>query len=235
MKREIFFSLALHLAIVAAAVVSSPFDAKKAFDYDDVIRVRAVAMPDFSPPAAAEPVAIEPLAVPQAMPEEVPEIPIDDPKSVVEPKQVEKPKPKPEKKPAQQAPAKTEGNASAGAGDGKKEIDVSGSGPGSPFGSATIDNASFDYPYWFTQAFNKIAANFRNTVVIDGTVICIVYFQVIRSGRLVKVEVEQSSGIPAFDNVCVAAIERSAPFPPLPKEFRDEIIGISVPFTNTLR
>ncbi len=234
MKREIVLSLALHIAILGAAVFSSPFDAKKAFDYDDVIRVRAVAMPDFAP-ATAEPVAIEPLAVPQAMPEEAPEIPIDDPKTVVEPKKVDKPKPKPkqEAKPAQQKPAQTNGGSSGG--NGKKEIEVSGSGAGSPFGSATIDNASFDYPYWFTQAFNKIAGNFRNTVVIDGSVICVVYFQVIRSGRLVKVEVEQSSGIPAFDNVCVAAIERSAPFPPLPKEFLDEIIGISVPFTNNLR
>lgn len=232
MKREILLSLTLHLVVIAFAVLSSPFDTTRAFDYDDVIRVKAVALPDFTP-AAGQPVATEPVAIPQALAEDVPEIPIDDPTTVNEPKQVEKPKPKPaEPKPktndTQTAPA---GNGEGG----KKEVEVAGSGPGSPFASATVDNASFDYPYWFTQTFNKIASNFRNTVVIDGRVVCIVYFQVIRSGRLTELKVEQSSGIPAFDQVCLAAVERSAPFPPLPREFREEIIGISVPFTNSSR
>ena len=226
MKREILFSLALHLLIFVFAVFSSPFSTATRFDYDDIIRIRAVSLPDFSP-APAEVIPDEPIAIPEAIPEDTPEIPIDDPTVIDEPAKIDKPKPKPQKKPDQ-----TEANAASGAENGKKEIDVAGSGVGSPFASATIDNASFDYPYWFTQTFNKIAGNFRNTVVIDGRVVCVVYFQVIRSGRLVIVEVEQSSGIPAFDKDCVSAIERSAPFPPLPKEFRDEIIGISVPFTN---
>ena len=42
-------------------------------------------------------------------------------------------------------------------------------------------------------------------------------------------KIKQSSGIDAVDRDCIAAIERSAPFPPLPREFRDEIIGITVP------
>jgi protein TonB len=167
------------------------------------------------------------------MADDLPEIPIDDPTSVDRPKEVEKPKPKPKQETPPTRPS-DKPQSGGGAGD-KKEIDVSGSGAGSPFATATIDNASFDYPYWFTQAFNKIAGNFRNTVVIDGSVVCIVYFQVIRSGRLVEVKVEQSSGVPAFDKVCVSAVERSAPFPPLPREFLDEIIGISVPFTNRSR
>ncbi len=231
MKREILFSLALHLLIFAFAVFSSPFSAATRFDYDDVIRIRAVSMPDFAP-AQAEPMPAEPVAIPEAVAEETPEIPIDDPTTIDEPAKIDKPKPKPEKKPEKAKPVQTDTKATSGAGNGKKEIDVASSGAGSPFASATIDNASFDYPYWFTQTFNKIAGNFRNTVVIDGRVVCVVYFQVIRSGRLMIVEVEQSSGIPAFDRDCLSAIERSAPFPPLPKEFRDEIIGISVPFTN---
>jgi TonB family protein len=227
MKREILLSLALHVVVFAMVVVSSPFDTTKQFNYDDVIRVRAVSLPEFSPPAA------EPVSVPQAIEEETPEIPIEDPTTVDKPKEIKKPKPKP--KPVETNNTGTAETANKSAGNGQKEVDVSGAGPGSPFGSATIDNASFDYPYWFTQAFNKIASNFRNTVVIDGRVICVVYFQVIRSGRLVESRVESSSGILAFDNACVAAIEQSAPFPPLPREFREEIIGITVPFTNTSR
>jgi TonB family protein len=66
----------------------------------------------------------------------------------------------------------------------------------------------------------------------DARLVCKVYFQVIRSGRVVQVEVLESSGIPAFDNACKAAVERAAPFPPLDREFAEEVIGITVPFTN---
>ena len=78
-------------------------------------------------------------------------------------------------------------------------------------------------------SINKIASNFRRTVAIDGTVICVVHFQVIKSGRVIDLEIVQSSGFDAVDRDCLAAIERSKPFPPLPKEFRDEIIGITLP------
>jgi len=238
MKRDIFLSLVLHVMVVLATVISSPFDYKKPFDYDQVIRIRAVAMPDFAPASGpvAEDVPIEPVSIPQAMEDDIPEIPIDKPTTVDKPKEIKKPadKPKPQKEPAQQKPkpqteTKTgiEATAGNGTGQGDKEI---ATGSGSPFGGATIDNASFDYPYWFTQAFNKIAGNWRQTVVIDGTAVCVIYFQVIRSGRLVETQIKESSGIPAFDQICLSAVERSAPFPPLPREFKDEIIGITLPF-----
>ena len=218
MKREILFSLALHLAIVAATVVSAPFEIKTSRTYDEIIHVSLTSLPEIAP---AEP---EPIAIPQALSDVLPEISIDDPTTAKE--AVVKPKKEKDKKPQ----PKTTGHvASQG---NEKEIESSATGSGSPFQGATIDNVSFDYPYWFTQAFNKIAGNWRNPVLYEGTLVCAVYFQVIRSGRVVELRVETSSGIPAFDNACLLAIERSAPFPPLPREFRDEIIGITVPFKN---
>jgi TonB family protein len=53
---------------------------------------------------------------------------------------------------------------------------------------------------------------------------------VIRSGRVIEARVEQGSGIDLFDQACVASIQRSNPFPPLPANFADEIIGITIPF-----
>ncbi len=70
----------------------------------------------------------------------------------------------------------------------------------------------------------------RNPVSTDATITCTVYFQVIKSGRLINVEVVESSGIAIFDEACVRAIKRSAPFPNLPHDFVDEIIGITIPF-----
>lgn len=219
MKREILFSLALHLAIVAATVVSAPFEIKKSRTYDEIIRVSLISLPSTIPSQAPEPIAIPP-----ALSDVLPEIPIDDPTTTKE--AIVKPKKEKDKKPH----PKTIGQV-ASEGNGK-EIESPATGSGSPFQGATIDNVSFNYPYWFTQAFNKIAGNWRNPVLYEGTLVCAVYFQVIRSGRVVKLDVDTPSGIPAFDNACLLAIERSAPFPPLPREFRDEIIGITVPFKN---
>ena len=219
MKRELILSLLLHLTVVFLAFLSSPFDVRNTTLYDDVIRIRAVALPDFSP-AAPVTEQVEPVTIPEAIPDEPTEIPIDDPTSVDEPKEIEKPRSRPA----------TEEQPPASPTEGQTEIDAAGTGTGSPFAGATIDNANFEYPYWFTQAFNKIASSWRNTVVYDGSLVCVVYFQVIRSGRIIDIRIESSSGIIAFDETCLAAIERSAPFPPLPRDFRDEIIGITLPF-----
>ena len=218
MKREILFSLALHLAIVAATVVSAPFEIKKKRSYDEIIRVSLTSLPPTIPSQPPEPIAI-----PQPLSELLPEIPLDDPTTAK--KAIVKQKKKNDKPPTRKTGRLTsEGD--------KKEIESPSTGGGSPFQGATIDNASFDYPYWFTQAFNKIAGNWRNPVPYEGTLVCAVYFQVIRSGRVVELSVETSSRVPAFDNACLLAIDRSAPFPPLPREFRDEIIGITVPFKS---
>jgi protein TonB len=221
MTRDVLYSLALHLAIVTATVVSAPFEIKKKRSYDEIIRVSLTSLPPTIPSQAPEPIAI-----PQALSDVLPEIPIDAPTTAKE--AVIKPKPKKEKNKKNQ-PKTTGQVASQG---NEKEIESPATGSGSPFQGATIDNVSFNYPYWFTQAFNKIAGNWRNPVPYEGTLVCAIYFQVIRSGRVVELRVETSSGIPAFDKACLLSIERSAPFPPLPREFRDEIIGITVPFKN---
>ena len=96
-----------------------------------------------------------------------------------------------------------------------------------------IDNAAFDHPYWFDLAWNKINQNYRFAITIDGKVYCDVYFVVIKSGRVIETKVVNSSGIPAFDQACVSAIERSSPFPPLPRDWIDEILGITITFTNS--
>lgn len=222
MKLEIALSIALHLVILSFATFSSPLSSKPRFE-GEVIRV-SITSPTELPKKEAPPAAVVPTAV-----EDIPdEIEISDPSTAQpieaepkpkKPKPREKPttKPKPDLKPAKDKPIETE---------------VSGTGAGTPFRGATIDNVSFDYPYWFRQAFNKISQNFRNPIAFDGSLVCTIYFQVIKSGRMIDLKIVESSGYPIFDEACLAAVERATPFPPLPRNFRDEIIGISVPFTN---
>lgn len=221
MKRDIILSVILHVLVVAATVISMPFGQAKV-NPDDVIKisVRAAAS---GPPAQKPAVApSQSIATPQPVAK-----PADKGKALptkAAKKKTEKPKPK-------KRGVRPEEEAAALAKDfQEKEIETDATGAGSPFAGATVDNANFDYPYWFDQAFNKIASNWRNPVDAGGTLVCLISFQVLRSGRVMETTVEQSSGSDLFDEACVNAVDRSNPFPPLPREFADEIVGFTVPF-----
>ncbi len=225
MKWDIGLSLALHLLVVAAMLVASPLEPGK-HDFGEVIRVSLTTLPPMPSP---QPEPLPPVRIPKALQPEPVEIPLEEPSTAPEIK-IDKPEEKPEKKlkdKPYQPKAEPGANRQTGQPEGSTEVATSGS---TPFAGATIDNATFDYPYWFTQAFYKIQSNWRNPVAADYSIVCVIYFQVIKSGRLIKTRIEESSGTRAYDEACLAAIERSAPFPPLPKGFRDEIIGITLPF-----
>ncbi len=228
MVRDVLFSFVLHLVLVAATVMTSPFDVGPRRQFDEVIRVSLTSLP--SPAVQAPP---EPVAIPTALNDDLPEIGLERPavskEAVIEPKPQPEPA-KPEPKAPEQLTTQTDRQR-----ENDQRTTAPASGPGSPFPGATIDNASFNYPYWFDQAFRKIATNYRNPVPYEGTLVCVVYFQVIRSGNVIELRIEQASGIAAFDQACLQAVERSTPFPPLPKQFRDEIIGITVPFKSGRR
>lgn len=222
MKRDIILSVILHILVVAATVISMPFGQAKV-NPDDVIKISVrAAAPGL--PAQKQP-AITPS---QAITTPQPAVkPADKSKALPTKstkKKTEKPKPK-------KRGVRPEEEAAALAKDyQEKEIETDATGAGSPFAGATVDNANFDYPYWFDQAFNKIASNWRNPVDAEGTLVCLISFQVLRSGRVMETTVEQTSGSGLFDEACVNAVERSNPFPPLPREFADEIVGFTVPF-----
>lgn len=223
LKRPLIYSLLFHLIIVAVSLVASPFDFGKKWQPSDVIKVtlsgplpmqqmQAAKMPTVQAGKSAEaPQAAVPLKNKSS-------VPIDKAKAVQKTKPAKKDQPQKAK------------DLSDLFGPANVPINAPQTETGSPFAGAAIDNSSFNYPYWFPQAFNKILSNWRNTVESDGPLVCVIYFQVIRSGRVLEPRVLKPSGIPAFDNGCLIAIERSAPFPPLPDDFRDEIIGITIPF-----
>ncbi|MFZ1683449.1 MAG: TonB family protein [Candidatus Zixiibacteriota bacterium] len=223
MKRDVMYSLILHVVIISLTVVTFPLT-HKTIDPGQVIRVSLSAgFP--SPVQAAVPVPVQQPAAKPVAPVVKPQ-PKNDAKSLPTTKTT---------KPATKAKPKDKGvrpgeDASSLAKEYKNEIETASTQAGSPFAGAAIDNPNFDYPDWFDLAFHKIQTNWSNPVNVDGTIICVVYFQVIRSGRVIEARVEQQSGIDMFDQACVAAIQRSNPFPPLPNDFAEEIIGITLPF-----
>ncbi len=242
-NRDLIFSIALHVVVIAVTIVSVPLAEKRPLPFDEVISVQLTA------PASLPQQPIKPVSVPQPQVEEEPDLPVTQPKTseeeaVIESKETkepekEKPKPKPQPKQEETQSQPDQGQTGEQPQDAgspsETEVDAP-TGEGSPFaGGATIDNANFNYPYWFTQTFNKIATNFRVRRNYPPGVTCVVYFEVIRSGRMIISEIKESSGYEGFDQACLAAVQESAPFPPLPRAFVDEVIGISVPFTPPQR
>ncbi len=221
-------SFVLHFLIVIAMVISSPFKPKVNTDLGEVIQVQLRSMP-----AKVDAPAPVPITPPQQVVADEPVVPITEVASVVEAKPIDKPKPKPAKPKPQEKTYNPDAvkadTAQAGTKEGQKDVSEN-LGSGSKFGGVAIDNASFDYPYWFVQAFGKIERNWRNPVFSNQPLSCIIYFQVIRSGRIIKTEIEKSSGVDAFDGGCERAVNISQPLPPLPDQFADEIIGIHLEF-----
>ncbi len=226
---DLIVSIILHLAVILAFVISSPFKPKVNTDLGDVVRVRLTGMP--APQQEAPPKEIKPVELPSPIDAEEPVVPVMEMASVNKAAVIEKPKPKPKPKKKEEYHSQAEKGKEERAGKEGGTKDVSKDlGAGSKFGGATIDNASFTYPYWFDQAFSKIERNWTNPVYANTKLQCTIYFQVIRSGRIIKIEVKESSGIPAYDQACERAVELSQPLPPLPDSFTEEIIGISLVF-----
>lgn len=237
MGRDLLFSLALHVGIVALALLASPFATNGGLDDRVVIAIDVLFD---GPPAVVEAAPEEPppepvkVVTPKTVEEEPTEIPISDPitndEEVVIDDESEPEPPPPDKSVVQQSTDEVTTTNQPTVDDGPAEIHSTVTGKGAIFAGATVNNANFDYPYWFTQAFNKIVRNYRNPVASDGVIVCAVYFEVIKSGRVILKRIETSSGIDRFDEACLAAVDRAEPFPPLPRQFADEIIGITLPF-----
>lgn len=228
MKRDLILSVILHVTVFVAVIAITPFQPKINTDIGEIISVRLASLPYQENKELAP---AQPTVMPKAVVEEPELAMVPDTKPSAKEKKVKakETKKKPADKPKPYQPKTEKGDsAKTGTADGK---DVSENlGPGSRFGSALVDNASFDYPYWFVQAFSKIEYNWSNPIFSGQPMECIIYFQVIRSGRVLKAEIEKSSGIDAFDGACLRAINLSKPLPPLPADFVEEIIGIHLTF-----
>ncbi|MGN1154289.1 MAG: energy transducer TonB, partial [Candidatus Gastranaerophilaceae bacterium] len=58
----------------------------------------------------------------------------------------------------------------------------------------------------------------------------VLLFKIAKSGRMLSCRVLKSSGLPAADQAALRAVELTAPFRPLPAEFRGQSIDIQFTF-----
>ncbi|MCK5125072.1 MAG: TonB C-terminal domain-containing protein [candidate division Zixibacteria bacterium] len=229
-KRDILFSLVFHVGILLTLTLLNPFNVISRPSFESV-SLNIIEIPLGNPDLIPEKVMPK-IEIPEAMAEEEASIPIATPESRETPKEVDKPKEEPKPEPRKdlgyQEQPKTSDKTQQGSADG---TDVSDQlRPGSVFGSATVDNASFNYPSYFDRASMKIQRNWTNPVRSNRELSCKIYFLILRSGTIMDPVVKTSSGVEAFDRACMRALQTSNPMPPLPSEFQDDIIGITLEF-----
>ena len=160
--------------------------------------------------------------------------PVDEPKEEREPKKEKKAVIRqPPKKGVDSSKGKSKGGPGTGAG-----LRL-GLGKGAGFGSgfsSQIGLSSFPFTYYLQIIMDRVSANWFTSLVdpgVSGTFQTTVYFKIYSNGQISSVEVEESSGIRSLDLSAVRAVHSSSPFPPLPKEYEEEYLGIHLIFEHS--
>jgi len=95
------------------------------------------------------------------------------------------------------------------------------------FGShiAGVDNPDFTYGYYLDRLLSLIDANWTRPS-LGGGVYAIITFHIQRDGSLSDLRIGQSSGYNSFDLAALRAVQNAAPFPPLPRAYNHDDLGI---------
>jgi TonB family protein len=150
-----------------------------------------------------------------------------------------------EKKAAVSAPqpgAKTAAQPSgqaAGRGGGSGVRIGTGEGGGEGFGtglSSQIGLSDFPYTYYLQIITDRVSSNWFTSLVdpgVKGDFQSVVHFQIFRNGQISDVRIHESSGLRSLDQSAVRSVQRSAPFPPLPRDYERDQLGIYLIFEHS--
>lgn len=162
---------------------------------------------------------------PKPAPSEGPRRPTDKP-----PETPQKPEPKP---PASSGTGTNPaGTAAQGTPDG--EAGRRGSATGNPLGTtafgssiAGLDNPDFRFGYYLDQLLSAIDSKWVRPPLGDG-VQATISFRIGRDGSLSDLQVAVSSGYNSFDLAALRAVQNASPFPPLPRAYRNDSLGVNL-------
>jgi len=216
-----------------------------------VIPAQALGVRRPAPPRRAEPAPAEESAAPKAAePTPAPPAPKPAEEAPVLPEKPDKKKPEPPK--PEQAPAKPQGASASSS--GKQPAAASPESPpnatavgetgdqagrrggpsGSPLGTtafgsqiAGLDNPDFTYGYYLDRLLSLIDANWVRPSMGSG-VRAVISFRIERDGSLADLRVSESSGYNSFDLAALRAVQNAAPFPPLPRAYRRDDLGVNL-------
>lgn len=97
-------------------------------------------------------------------------------------------------------------------------------------GVVSIKGKKFPFAYYLEFLQNKINQAWQPPCNIMEDKKVIIYFKIFRDGQVKNISLEESSGIFLLDQSALRAIWTSAPFPPLPQEFREDSLNVHFRF-----
>ncbi len=116
-------------------------------------------------------------------------------------------------------------------GSGHGGLSAAGTGGIGAFGPGT--GTPFPFPWYVEAVLTKLEINWGQPFINDpNEYATVIYFVILRNGQVSKVQVEQTSGIPAFDRSVESAVLGSSPFPPLPNQWTESDLAFRIRFTN---
>ncbi|MXX03765.1 MAG: TonB C-terminal domain-containing protein [Gemmatimonadetes bacterium] len=98
-----------------------------------------------------------------------------------------------------------------------------------------LDERNFEYPYYLGMMQRKIQQHFTVPRMLGVTQLeTVIYFRVVRSGRITGVVMERSSSNAVFDLAAQRALNAADPLPPLPEGYRKSYLGVHFAFQYAL-
>ena len=103
-------------------------------------------------------------------------------------------------------------------------------GPGNPKGAPGIDALKEpDFGPYMRELQRRIKMNWEPPKGNESKRV-VLLFKIARDGRLISHSVYKSSGLPAADRAAMHAVELTAPFKPLPPEYKGDSVDIQFTF-----
>ena len=107
---------------------------------------------------------------------------------------------------------------------------VGNPGPGNPKGAPGIDAIKEpDFGPYMRELQRRIKMNWEPPKGNESKRV-VLLFKIARDGRLISHRVYKSSGLPAADRAAMHAVELTAPFKPLPPEYKGDSVDIQFTF-----
>jgi len=109
-------------------------------------------------------------------------------------------------------------------------------GPGQRSGVINSEITNLRVKVYYTMIWGKIK---KNWILPEGIahnredLKAVVSFKILRDGKIKGVRFENQSGNPYFDRSVLRAVEKAAPLPPLPREYKGGYLDIGVRFRST--
>lgn len=245
MGRVLIISAILH----AVLLVLAPLIPRPTTETPSAMEMYAVELLDLTASARPAPVAApEPKTEPEAKPEPEPAQPkVEEPPEDVIPEQPRKvpaktavkTPPRPEKSLAERLgdrlKAEDERRASEPApAQERPRAESARPAPAGTPGRTSISVSRFPYVWYISIIQGKVSSNWKqpsDRLVSEEALSVRVSFRISRSGSVDAITVRKSSGRTTIDQSAAKAVRSSAPFPPLPDDYRDDRLDVTIDFT----